>query len=303
MESTNIEQPTVEQQIVEQPTVKQPTEVELFLKKCYRKSPPSVPEYHPEFTKDGEYTGIDNVIPVYMGEYVPNEFFDNNKVTCVFTAGISNLGNDLWRDKYLSHMIHVNEENKFDNYVMIIIPTPRDRAISDWKTVCSKMDGNEPRGFNPTKWEIYWFAKSSVVSFWLPCYVNKKQSGEMFGTAKSRVNTVLVESLKLSLGLGKITQDVYEDTIMELTQSNLGMMVRFELGMKLEMWYLLRNFEMVVGSPEDAIQIGAMKVYVDDFSENKIKWHKLPTTMKHELLPESFLDEIVEKIRIVQSKD
>mgnify|MGYP007066209926 CR=1 FL=1 len=279
---------------VEQTT--EQTEIEFFLKKCFSNPPQDVPLFHPEFN-DGQYTGSSNVIPVYMGEYVPKQFFVDNKVTCVFTAGISNLGNDLWRDKYLSTMIN----NNFTNYVMIIIPTPRDRSISDWGTVITKMNGDQSRGFNPTKWEMYWFDKSSIVSIWLPCYVNRKQSGEMFGTTKSRINPIIVKSLKLSLQQGEITQETYDDTINELIQSNLGMMARFETGFKLSTWTNLKNFELVIGSPADAIQISAMKVYVDDLSGNSIKWHMLPVDQKSELLSTSFLDEIVEKIRKIQS--
>jgi hypothetical protein len=116
------------------------TDVLEYLK-CYtRPNPtnPPVPVIHPEFDEEGNYNGTSMVIVVYTGEYIPNGFFSNSKYgTVVYLAGISNLGNDRWRDK----TVDIIQQQHFEKYVVVVVPTPRNRKIDGWDTTSSmKLD-------------------------------------------------------------------------------------------------------------------------------------------------------------------
>jgi len=235
-----------------------------------------------------DYTNIPVKLPIIepnMPTFVfAGEFDDLNptKIRC-FLEGITLLGGDNWRDYAINYL-----SKHLDSRFVIYIPEPRDRKIADWRTFCGGMGHN----YTQVGWELFCLKHTNIKLMYLPCYLTAKQAGHLFRERKCKLRPNILALLDNSLASKVISQEQYNDLMLELTQANTGMTVRAEAGRNIG-----EHCVCIYGSPDNAVGIDPIMQHANESGVKKwfhlgINGHTMTgTETKH--IPHAMLDEFI----------
>ena len=222
-----------------------------------------------------------------MKIYYAGEIPDQRSKYGLFLGGITNLGNS-WRSYLMEKITPLISFEDID----IFIPEPIDNSITTWRDFMNTM----PPGYNQIEWERQQSEYCQIWTMFLPTYANKLDSGDHFSTPSSNPEQMypipykcLVNSLENKL----ITQEEFDNSIKQLTISNIGCQVRFEAGYLVGINKNLpkdKKIKVIWGKVYNSLQISFGPYLTTDETMHTLSKEEL--NMGH-IVPDSFIAELV----------
>lgn len=129
---------------------------------------------------------------------------------------------------------------------------------ADWSTIIDKSGGPIYNNAvnQQVEWELQYLNACDLTAFWMPTYWKAETSGPF--------------------------------------EANIGVTTRWEFGYYFSRWeHNPHRYDLILGAPNDADKLNWPRKKA---KSNKLRWHSLKTKDKELMVPQSFIDEIAEKL-------